>query len=93
MVVADLEKCVGCGYCQVVCPREALYVWGHTHINRQRCTDCYDGLHQFEENVPLSDRAKILDTTCTLWQRDYIENCPVEALSVESEQPSYAHKR
>ena len=83
MVVADLDKCVGCGYCQTVCPREALCAWGHVNIDSNRCTDCYDGLHQFEENASLSDRVVILDITITHWQRACIENCPVGALSVE----------
>jgi len=83
MVVVDLDKCVGCGLCQMACPREALWAWGHVHIDPDRCTDCYGGLHQFRENAPLNDRVIALDTTCTLWGRACVENCPVEALSVE----------
>lgn len=85
MIVADLNKCVGCGLCQVSCPREALYAWGTVNIDESRCTDCYGGLHQFEESILQADKAKILDKGLTLWQRACIENCPVEALSVKEE--------
>jgi len=83
MVVVNLDKCVGCGLCQMSCPREALYAWGYVRIERDRCTDCYGGLHQFEKNSPLEERDVSLDVTRTLWRRACIENCPVEALSVE----------
>lgn len=83
MVVADLDKCVGCGLCQMVCPREALFARGHVRINRDRCTDCYGGLHQVETDTPPGDRAVAPDRTRTHRQRVCIENCPVDALSVE----------
>ncbi len=40
MVVSDLEKCAGCGCCQMVCPAEALKVYGRIRIEADRCTDC-----------------------------------------------------
>ncbi len=83
MVVADLDKCVGCGLCQMVCPRQALNAWGYVRIDRDRCNDCHGGLHRSEEDAPLGDRAIALDTTSMLRRRACIENCPVEALSVE----------
>lgn len=88
MVVADLEKCVGCGCCQVVCPREAPFAWAHARIDANLCTDCYDGLHQFEENVPSADKTILLDKELTSWQRACIENCPVGALSEDIVQQS-----
>ncbi len=84
MVSVDLDRCVGCGCCQIVCPREACHVWGHSRIDPNLCTDCYDGLHQFEMNMPFKDRLEVLDTARTFWERACIENCPVEALSPES---------
>ena len=83
MVVVNLDRCVGCGLCQMACPREALYAWGYTRIDKNRCTDCYGGLHQFENREAPENRMMTLDTTRTLWRRACIENCPVEALSVE----------
>jgi ferredoxin len=83
MVVIDLDKCVGCGFCQMVCPREASRVWGYSKIDETRCTDCYGGLHQFEENTPIRDKQEVLDISRTLWTRACIENCPVEALRVK----------
>ncbi len=83
MVVADLDRCVGCGLCQMVCPRQALNAWGYVRIDRDRCNDCYGGLHQSEDNAPLSERENALDTTRILRRRACIENCPVEALSAE----------
>ena len=83
MVVVDLDRCVGCGLCQMACPREALYAWGYVRIDSNRCTDCYGGIHQFEENSPPGDKTITLDSMHTLWQRACIENCPVEALSIE----------
>lgn len=83
MVIVDLKKCVGCGTCQIVCPREAIYAWTQARVDRTRCTDCYEGLHYFEKNTPLSDRMIIRDTTRTLWQRACIESCPQEALICE----------
>ncbi len=88
MVVVDLEKCVGCGCCQVVCPREAPCAWAYARVDATRCTDCYDGLHQFDTHGPLPDREAVLDKTRTSWERACIENCPVGALSVEPAQPS-----
>lgn len=34
------EKCVGCGMCVMVCPEEALAVWGLVEVDRKKCTDC-----------------------------------------------------
>ncbi len=85
MVVVDLEKCAGCGICQMVCPREAARLYGYSTIDPERCTDCYDGIHQFEKNDPVKDKAVILDPTLTLWVRACVENCPVEAISVKIE--------
>jgi ferredoxin len=84
MVAVDLEKCVGCGCCQVVCPREAPHAWAYARIHTDRCTDCYDGIHRFEEDAPPEDRKELLDRNVTIWQRACIENCPVGALSVDA---------
>jgi ferredoxin len=86
MVIADFEKCVGCGYCQVVCPREAPHAWAYTRVDKNRCTDCYEGIYRFEENAAPANRSIVLDKTHTTWQRACIENCPVGALSVDTAQ-------
>ncbi len=83
MVVVDLGKCAGCGICQMVCPREAARLYGYSTIDPDRCTDCYDGIHQFENNVSRKDKSIVLDADLTLWARACVENCPVEAISVE----------
>jgi ferredoxin len=67
----------------MACPREALHAWGHVHIDSDRCSDCYGGIHQFEENRSLKNRDETLDIRHTLWRRACVENCPVEALSIE----------
>jgi ferredoxin len=85
VIAVDDSKCVGCGICNIVCPREALRAWGYLEINRERCTDCYGGLHQFGQNLPQSDKRSLLDTSKTLWRRACVENCPVDALSVLEE--------
>ena len=86
MIKADLDKCVGCGCCQMVCPREALLAYGQVRIDTNRCTDCYDGIYKFEKNEPLSEREAVLDNSLTHWFQLCIYNCPMEALSLENAQ-------
>jgi ferredoxin len=82
-VVADLDKCVGCGYCQMVCPREALRAYGHIYIDKDRCTECYEGVHRFDKNEPISDRKATLDQSFTHWWQLCLYTCPMGALSLE----------
>jgi ferredoxin len=82
VIAVDDSKCVACGICNMACPREALRAWGNLEINRDRCTDCYGGLHQWEQNAPPDDKGSVLDTSRNLWRRACVESCPVNALSV-----------
>jgi len=84
MVTVDENKCGTCGRCVAFCPREALSVttwWGQLYIDKDRCTDCFGGVHHFDENVPLPDKTALLDHTGS-WVRLCVENCPVSALSI-----------
>jgi ferredoxin len=82
MVKVDLDKCVGCGFCQISCPREALRIWGHVNVDLNRCEDCYGGIYRFGENAPLKDKHAVLEARIR-WQRACIINCPVKALSAD----------
>ncbi|MEE4352920.1 MAG: 4Fe-4S binding protein [Desulfatiglans sp.] len=42
MLVADAEKCAGCGLCVPFCPNEALRVWGTVVIVEENCSECFD---------------------------------------------------
>jgi ferredoxin len=84
MVIMVKENvCVGCGRCVPFCPREALSVWGVLSVNTDRCTDCFGGMHYFDENVPLADRQAVLDPQRSYWTRNCIPNCPVSAIAVQ----------
>ncbi len=85
MIVVNEEKCVGCGCCQVVCPREAFFAWAYAQLDKGRCTECYGGIHRFNENVPLSDSVSVLDTQSTRWDCLCVINCPAEALHQEED--------
>ena len=93
MVVVDIEKCVACGRCEMLCPREAIRTFGFPDIDPTRCTDCFEGLHDFEENVAVLDREELLDKSRTYWRRACLENCPMEAYSVKSHARSHQAKR
>lgn len=85
MIVIDEEKCTACGRCVVFCPREALWAWGTLELDSDKCTDCFDGIHHFAENVPLTKRGRktILARAKVLWDRLCIINCPNDALRAE----------
>lgn len=36
----DEETCTGCGWCETVCPEDALRAWGYLTIDREKCTAC-----------------------------------------------------
>ena len=40
MLAVDENRCVGCGLCVTICPREAMKAWGVCQINREECNDC-----------------------------------------------------
>ena len=42
MIVINEAKCVGCGYCNIVCPTEALKAWGVNQLDEEKCTDCLE---------------------------------------------------
>ncbi len=81
MIIIDEERCVGCGFCQISCPREAFRVWAYARIDHDLCSDCFGGIHRFETNARLEDRDVTLNTDQTLWQCACVLNCPAEALS------------
>ncbi len=85
MVVVDEERCVGCGRCMAFCPREALWAWGRVRVDTRKCSECFGGVYQFEQNAPLQNRESLLDTVATSWTRLCLINCPVGALRVEEE--------
>ena len=85
MINVDESKCVACGRCVSFCPRDAIKAWGYTQIDSNKCTDCFGGVYYFEENTPLVNRERILDRSKTTWTRLCVENCPVDALSVNEE--------
>lgn len=35
-----IDRCVGCGNCQAVCPCDAMQVRGVTHLDENLCTAC-----------------------------------------------------
>lgn len=39
---ADRERCVACGACTKVCPREALHIWKgcYAEVDIDRCVGC-----------------------------------------------------
>jgi|GEM_PF-254325 Fe-S-cluster-containing hydrogenase component 2 len=34
------ENCVGCAFCMIICPYDALKVFGRAEINYEKCTGC-----------------------------------------------------
>ncbi len=81
MVVISEEKCAGCGFCQMICPREAMRLWGFARIDRERCTECFEGMHRFGINEQTSDRAALLKLQEGAWEYACVSNCPAGALS------------
>jgi len=81
-VMCKENVCVGCGRCVSFCPREALSVWGIMSVDPQKCTDCFGGMHYFDENASLKDRKATLDTDKSWWTRNCIPQCPVYAIAV-----------
>jgi len=45
MVILDPKRCCGCGYCHLVCPNEAISVFGEAFIDQGRCTNCNECIH------------------------------------------------
>ncbi len=83
MVIVTEEKCAGCGFCQMICPRNAMRLWGFARIDRDRCTECFEGMHRFEKNEPPIDREKLLKPGQESWEYACVANCPAGALSRE----------
>ena len=40
MLVVNGDKCVGCGLCVSLCPRDALKAWGLCHVDVDKCNEC-----------------------------------------------------
>ena len=40
MLIIKEEKCIGCGQCLPICPKEALQVWGVAEVKKENCDDC-----------------------------------------------------
>ena len=85
MVVVDEKRCAGGGYCVVSCPREALEAWGIVRIDRDKCSDCFGGIHDFSGAVSPADRDSVLEGARSFGERQCIINCPADALSVEQD--------
>ncbi|MFH2044641.1 MAG: 4Fe-4S binding protein [Pseudomonadota bacterium] len=40
MLTVNEETCVGCGWCQTFCPKDALCAWGYLEIDYEKCDEC-----------------------------------------------------
>ena len=40
-VTIDLQKCIGCGLCEKLCPMNNIQVIHHVAVSNQQCTLCY----------------------------------------------------
>lgn len=40
MLIVNKKTCVGCGFCQTFCPRDALRAWGDLLVDNSKCDDC-----------------------------------------------------
>lgn len=39
-MIAIANYCVGCAFCKLVCPEEAIEVFGKAEIDREKCVEC-----------------------------------------------------
>lgn len=79
-VQVDKNKCVGCGFCESSCPRDAIEVHGLSAIDYDKCTECFGGTYS------LANLARGGTSIASLKARvmSCIRNCPAKALSYSS---------
>jgi phytoene dehydrogenase-like protein/NAD-dependent dihydropyrimidine dehydrogenase PreA subunit len=63
MVTLDSKRCCGCGYCHLVCPSEAISVFGEAFIDQEKCTDCNECIYAcpcgaLESSTPFHEKPK-----------------------------------
>ncbi len=81
MITINLDKCVGCGICTAVCPREALEAWwGHSEVDPEKCTDCFGGVFLFGQENP-EDNTSLWKKKDYEWDRLCVQYCPVQAIT------------
>ncbi|AEA47375.1 DUF362 domain-containing protein [Archaeoglobus veneficus] len=39
-MIVTTSSCVGCAFCKLVCPEEAIEVFGRAEIDSQKCVEC-----------------------------------------------------
>jgi ferredoxin len=76
--VIDEKKCVGCGICAAVCPREAIRTYGIAAIDENKCSKCYGGIGTIGNLTPARRNPFFKEEKN--WRKACLRNCPARAV-------------
>lgn len=88
MIIINTNKCIGCGICTAVCPREALEALrGYSEVDYQKCTDCFGGVFLFTETEAVKDTSSWKKKDYQ-WDQLCVQYCPVQAIETVEAKPA-----